>query len=104
MKLHFVFWNLLAVHERRQNVGGKISGFLSMTTLLHTQCSLSRSFLWETELQWFHSHPTALISIQHFPVFIIEGEFRGTFMWMSKGNLRNMGPQGKYYSKTLRVW
>ena len=60
-------------------------GFLTMTTLLHTQCSLSK-FLVRSRTQWFHSHPTALISIQHFPLFKVEGEFKGTFTWMSKGN------------------
>jgi len=45
------------------NFGGNTDGLFT-TTLLRKQFSPCRGFLQKTELQWFHSYPTALISLQ----------------------------------------
>jgi hypothetical protein len=55
-------------------------------TPAHTVLSAQKFLVRNRTPLVLHSYPTALISVQHFPVFIIEGEFKGTFIWMSKGN------------------
>jgi hypothetical protein len=72
VKQEFYLWLFYGVYKKQckrndQNFDGNKAVFFIMTPLLQTHSVFSvQKFLTETKLQWFHSHPTALVSLQSF--------------------------------------